>query len=116
MAGGAARVRRYVDGDAHEVRVEGESGAYCQEREVTLLWRGDPIASAGAAGGSVVALDALSAGADGPCSVVCRSGLVTDLADVHALCRLPGCACPCHAVITASGKPDDPDVTAEQPC
>ncbi|GGS82988.1 hypothetical protein GCM10010253_66960 [Streptomyces badius] len=90
--------------DAHEVSVEDEPGAYCVERGVTLLWRGDPITAADgadAAGGSVAALDALSAGPDGPCSVVCRSAQVTDLADVHALCRLPGCACPCHAVAAA---------------
>ncbi|SBU97610.1 hypothetical protein YW5DRAFT_05581 [Streptomyces sp. Ncost-T6T-1] len=109
-------MRCYVEEDAHESPVEDETGAYCPEHGVTLLWRGDPITAADAAGGPVVALDALAAGADGPCSVVCRSGLVTDLADVHALCRLPGCACPCHVVITVSGKPDDPDLTAEQPC
>ncbi|WP_309242455.1 MULTISPECIES: hypothetical protein [unclassified Streptomyces] len=109
-------MRCYVNGGSHVVPVEDETGAYCPGHEVTLLWRGVPITATDAAGGSVVALDALSAGADGPCSVVCRSGLVTDLADVHALCRLPGCACPCHAVITVSGKSDDPDVTAEQPC
>ena len=109
-------MRCYVEEDAHESPVEGERGAYCREYGVTLLWRGDSITPADAAGASVVALDALSAGADGPCSVVCRSALVTDMADVHALCRLPGCACPCHAVITVSGKSDDPDLTAEQPC
>ncbi|MEU9675094.1 MULTISPECIES: hypothetical protein [Streptomyces] len=106
----------YMNGDAHDLSVEDKTGAYSAERGVTLLWRGDPITTADAAGGPVVALDALSAGADGPCSVVCRSAQVTDLADVHALCRLPGCACPCHAVITVTGKPDGPDVTAEQPC
>ncbi|MGW8981276.1 hypothetical protein ACWGQ9_01285 [Streptomyces parvus] len=79
---------------AHESPVADETGAYCPEHEVTLLWRGDPITAADAAGRSVVALDALSAGADGPCSVVCRSGLVTNLADVHALCRLPGVRLP----------------------
>nr|WP_128806764.1 hypothetical protein [Streptomyces sp. Termitarium-T10T-6] len=109
-------MRCYVEEGAHESPVEDETGAYCPEHGVTMLWRGDPITAADAAGESVVALDALSAGADGPCSVVCRSGLVTDLADVHALCRLPGCTCPCHAVITVSGKPDGPDVTAGQPC
>ncbi|WP_432006839.1 hypothetical protein [Streptomyces parvus] len=109
-------MRWYVEEGAHESPVEDETGAYCPGHGMTLLWRGDPVAAAEGAGGPVVALDALSAGADGPCSVVCRSGLVTDLADVHALCRLPGCACPCHAVITVSGKPDDPDVTAEQLC
>ncbi|GGP80179.1 hypothetical protein GCM10010231_58880 [Streptomyces sindenensis] len=88
----------------HEVPVGDGAGAYCVERGVTLLWRGDPITAADgadSAGGAVVALDALSAGPDGPCGVVCRSAQVTDLADVHALCRLPECACPCHAVATA---------------
>ncbi|WP_313905228.1 hypothetical protein [Streptomyces sp. CS-7] len=87
--------------NSHDIPDEGEPGAYCAERGVTLLWRGDPITAADAAGGPVVAMDALSAGPDGLCSVVCRSALVTDLADVHALCRLPGCACPCHAVAAA---------------
>nr|WP_237302711.1 hypothetical protein [Streptomyces sp. S063] len=94
-------MRCYVSGDAHDVPGEDEPGAYCAERGVTLLWRGDPITAADEAGGRVVALDALSAGPGGPCSIVCRSALVTDLAEVHALCRLPGCACPCHAVATA---------------
>ncbi|MEU7327003.1 hypothetical protein ABZ668_00160 [Streptomyces parvus] len=94
-------MRCYVNGESHDVPVEDELGAYCGERGVTLLWRGDPITSADAAGGSVIALDALSAGPDGPCSVVCRSAQVTDMADVHALCRLPGCGCPCHAVAAA---------------
>nr|WP_097970163.1 MULTISPECIES: hypothetical protein [unclassified Streptomyces] len=93
-------MRWYENGDSHDIPVEDEPGAHCVERGVTLLWRGDPIIAADEAG-PVVALDALSAGADGSCSVVCRSALVTDLADVHALCRLPGCACPCHVVATA---------------
>ncbi|OCC10239.1 hypothetical protein A3Q37_04058 [Streptomyces sp. PTY087I2] len=87
--------------DAHELSVEDQPVAYCVKHGVTLLWRGDPITIAEEAGGPVVALDALSAGPDEPCSVVCRSALVTDLADVHVLCRLPGCACPCHAAATA---------------
>lgn len=91
----------YVNGEAHVLSVEDETGAHCVERGVTLLWRGDAITAAEGTGGPVVALDALSAGPDGPCSVVCRSALVTDLADVHALCGLSGCACPCHAVATA---------------
>nr|WP_078574048.1 MULTISPECIES: hypothetical protein [unclassified Streptomyces] len=90
-----------VNGDADDVPTKDELGAHCVERGVTLLWRGDPITAHEWAGGPVVALDALSAGPDGPCSVVCRSAQVTDLADVHALCRLPGCACQCHAVATA---------------
>ncbi len=96
-------MRCCVDGGAHGFPVEEEPVAYCAERGVTWLWRGDPAAAADVSGGAVVALalDALSAGADGPCSVVCRSGLVSDLADVHALCRLPGCVCPCHVAATA---------------
>lgn len=96
-------MRGYVNGESHDVPVEDEPGAYCAERGMTLLWRGDPITAAGAARGPVAALDALSAGPDGPCSVVCRSALVTDMASVHALCRMPGCACPCHVVATALG-------------
>ncbi|WP_308188122.1 hypothetical protein [Streptomyces sp. DH7] len=46
-------------------------------------------------------LDGLSAGADGPYGVVCRSASVTDLAGVHALCRRLDCVCPCHAAATA---------------
>nr|WP_239144711.1 hypothetical protein [Streptomyces sp. SID14515] len=94
-------MRCFAEGVAHEVPSEDGMGAYCSEHGVTLLWRGDPISAADAAGGSVVALDALSVGAEGPCSVVCRSALVTDLADVHAMCRLPECACPCHAAVAA---------------
>ncbi|MCQ1577395.1 hypothetical protein NNW97_10775 [Streptomyces parvus] len=109
-------MRCYVDSDKHEFPVADEAGACCPGHGVTLLWRGDPINPAETARGATLPLDGLSAGADGPCSVVCRSGLVTELAAVHALCRLPGCACPCHAVITVSGKPDGRDVTAEQPC
>ncbi|MDJ1643445.1 hypothetical protein P5W92_23995 [Streptomyces sp. J15] len=95
-------MRCYVDGEAHDLSVEDLTGAHCVERGVTLLWRGDPITSAETARGVTLPLDGLSAGGDGPCSVVCRSALVTDLADVHALCRLSGCACPCHAVVTAA--------------
>ncbi len=94
-------MRWYVNGGSREFAFEDGAGACCPERGVTLLWRGDPITAGDRAGGRVVALDALSAGPDGPCSVVCRSGLVTDLAGVHALCRLPGCVCPCHAVAAA---------------
>ncbi|WKN16560.1 hypothetical protein NEH83_21685 [Streptomyces sp. JUS-F4] len=94
-------MRCYADGVAHEVPSEDRVGAYCPEHGVTLLWRGDPITAADVSGGSVADLDALSEGAEGPCSVVCRSALVTDLADVHALCRLPECTCPCHAAVAA---------------
>ncbi|MDJ1643979.1 hypothetical protein P5W92_26740 [Streptomyces sp. J15] len=95
-------MRCYVNGEAHVMSVEDVTGAHWVEHGVTLLWRGDPITAREGAGGAVVALDALSAGPDGPCSVVCRSALVTDLADVHALCQLSGCACPCHVVAMAS--------------
>ncbi|MEU5228685.1 hypothetical protein AB0G82_05375 [Streptomyces anulatus] len=94
-------MRCYAGGEAHELPIEGESGAYCPEHEVTLLWRGDPITSADVPQGAVADLDGLSAGADGLYGVVCRSALVTDLAGVHALCLRPDCVCPCHAVTTA---------------
>ncbi|WP_308462588.1 hypothetical protein [Streptomyces sp. SM13] len=85
----------------HEVLSEDGTGVFCPEHGVTLLWRGDPLSAADLSGGSVVALDALSVGVEGPCSVVCRSALVMDLADVHALCRLPECTCPCHVLTPA---------------
>ncbi|MFJ9106499.1 hypothetical protein [Streptomyces sp. NPDC102283] len=94
-------MRCVAEGDAHDFPVEGESGAYCPDHGVTLLWRGDPITAADATGGAGAGPDGLSAGADGPYGVVCRSALVTDLADVHALCRRPDCVCPCHAMATA---------------
>ncbi|MCX4710759.1 hypothetical protein PV749_24850 [Streptomyces sp. ID03-2B] len=94
-------MRCYADGVAHEVPSEDRVGAYCPEHGVTLLWRGDPITAADVSGGSVADLDALSEGAEGPCSVVCRSALVTDLASVHALCLRQDCACQCHAAATA---------------
>ncbi|MDX3591708.1 hypothetical protein PV749_11295 [Streptomyces sp. ID03-2B] len=94
-------MRCFAEGGVHESPVEDETGAYCPEHGVTLLWRGDPITAADVSGGSVADLDALSEGAEGPCSVVCRSALVTDLADVHALCRLPECACACHVAVAA---------------
>ncbi|NED04540.1 hypothetical protein G3I55_23070 [Streptomyces sp. SID6648] len=95
-------MRCYVDGGVDDFPVKDEVGVCCPEHGVTWLWRGDPITAADVTGGPIVALDALAPGADGPCSVACRSALVTDLADVHGLCRLPGCACPCHVVATAS--------------
>ncbi|MFJ8251182.1 hypothetical protein [Streptomyces sp. NPDC094466] len=94
-------MRCFAVGDAHDIPVEDESGAYCPEHEVTLLWRGDPIASAEVPQGAVADLDGLTAGADGRYGVVCRSALVTDLAAVHASCPRPDCACPCHASPTA---------------
>ena len=94
-------MRCYAEEGVHEVPSEDETGACCPEHGVTLLWRGDPITAADVPEGAVVALDALSVGADGPCSLACRRALVTDLADVHALCRLPECTCPCHAAVAA---------------
>ncbi|MCX4507187.1 hypothetical protein OOK53_32470 [Streptomyces anulatus] len=94
-------MRCFAEGDAHDSPVEDGSGAYCPEHAVTLLWRGDPITAADATGRADADLDGLSAGADGPYGVVCRSALVTGLADVHALCLRPDCVCPCHAVATA---------------
>nr|WP_256342046.1 hypothetical protein [Streptomyces sp. MW-W600-10] len=94
-------MRCFAEGEAHDFPVEDETGAYCPAHEVTLLWRGDPITVADVSGGAVAALDALSEGAEGPCSVVCRSALVTDLAGVHSLCRLPECTCPCHVLTPA---------------
>lgn len=94
-------MRCYVDGEAHDSPVEDEVGTCCPEHGVTLLWRGEPVTAADVTGGSVVGLDALAEGVDGPLSVVCRSALVTDLTDVHALCRMPECACPCHAAVAA---------------
>ncbi|MEU6952016.1 hypothetical protein [Streptomyces sp. NPDC045714] len=95
-------MRCFAEGDAYDFPVEDGSGAYCPEHEVTLLWRGDPIITvADATGDAGAGLDGLSAGADGPYGVACRSALVTDLAGVHALCLRPDCVCPCHAAVTA---------------
>ncbi|MEU4176934.1 hypothetical protein [Streptomyces sp. NPDC026589] len=93
-------MRCFAEGGVHDFPSENESGAYCPEHEVTLLWRGAPITAADATGGTGAGLDGLSAGADGPYGVVCRSALVTGLADVHALCLRPDCVCPCHASAT----------------
>lgn len=98
-------MRCCVEGDAHELPVEDETGAHCPEHGVTLLWRGDPIGAADVSGRPAVVLDALSVGADGPSSLVCRSASVTDLADVHALCRFRECACPCHVLAPAPCQP-----------
>ncbi|MFD4335704.1 hypothetical protein ACFWPP_00555 [Streptomyces anulatus] len=90
-------MRCFAEGGVHDFPMEGESGAYCPEHEVTLLWRGDPITAADVTEGPEADLDGLSAGADGPYGVVCRSALVTGLAAVHAMCQRPDCVCPCHA-------------------
>lgn len=98
MAGGAAPVMRSVEGVAGGAPAGSGAAVYCPERGVTLLRRGGPVAAADASGGMILLLDSLSVGVDGPCSVVCRSALVTDLADVHALCRCSECVCPCHGM------------------
>nr|WP_239148567.1 hypothetical protein [Streptomyces anulatus] len=90
-------MRCFAEGDAHDFPIVDGTGAYCPEHEVTLLWRGDPITSADVPQGADADLDGLSAGADGPYGVVCRSALVSGLAAVHAMCQRPDCVCPCHA-------------------
>ncbi|MDI7788354.1 hypothetical protein DDE05_28945 [Streptomyces cavourensis] len=88
-------MRCYAVADAHDFPVEDEAVAHCPEHGVTLLLRHDvPTSSADGPG---ACLGGLTAGADGPCSVICRSALVSDLADVHAVCQQSGCACSCHA-------------------
>lgn len=88
-------MRCYVVADAHDFPVEDDAAAFCPEHGVTLLRHGAPVASAG---GASALVGGLAAGADGPYSIICRSALVSDLADVHAVCRKSGCACSCHAV------------------
>lgn len=94
-------MRCYAEGGVHDFPVEDESGAYCPEHGVTLLWRGDPITAVDVAEGAGGRLDWLSAGSDGPYGVVCRSASVSGLSAAHALCLRPDCACPCHASATA---------------
>nr|WP_237502661.1 hypothetical protein [Streptomyces sp. SID8374] len=101
MAGGP-RVRCSAEGGAHDFPIEDDTGAYCPEHGVTLLWRGEPIAGgAGLAGEADTPWCGLAAGADGPYSVVCRGASVSDLAAAHAVCRQPDCGCPCHVAATA---------------
>nr|WP_202418077.1 hypothetical protein [Streptomyces sp. YIM 132580] len=100
MAGGP-QVRCFAEGDAHDFPIEDGTGAYCPEHGVTLLWRGEPIAGGDPAGGVDTFRGELAAGADGPYSVVCRGASVSDLAATHAICRQPGCACPCHVTAAA---------------
>ncbi|MFG3404304.1 hypothetical protein [Streptomyces sp. NPDC048142] len=90
-------MRCYAEGGVHDFPVEDGSGAYCPEHGVTLLWRGDPITAVDVADGAGAHLGGLSAGADGPCGVACRSASVSGLPAVHALCRRPDCVCLCHA-------------------
>lgn len=88
-------MRCYAVADAHDFPVEDDTGAHCPEHGVTLLLRHDvPTSSADGPGAY---LGGPTAGADGPYSIICRSALVSDLADVHAVCRQSGCACSCHA-------------------
>lgn len=93
-------MRCYAEGGAHEFPVEDDTGAYCPEHGVTLLWRGEPIAAAGLAEEADAHLDEPAGGAGGPYSVVCRGASVSDLAAAHMLCRQAGCVCPCHVTAT----------------
>lgn len=96
-------MRCYAVADAHDFPVEDDAGAHCPEHGVTLLRHGAPAVSAD---GASALVGGRTAGADGPCSVICRSALVSDLADVHAVCRQSGCACSRHAadvVLRAAG-------------
>ncbi|ALC28268.1 hypothetical protein ABE83_14985 [Streptomyces sp. CFMR 7] len=87
-------MRCYAEGDIHDFPVEDDTGAHCPEHGVTLL-RHDALATS--ADGASVLVGGLTDGADGPYSVICRSALVSGLADVHAVCQQSGCACSCHA-------------------
>ncbi|ARI53003.1 hypothetical protein A6E92_12920 [Streptomyces sp. S8] len=87
-------MRCYAEGDIHDFPVEDDTGAHCPEHGVTLLRHDGPAASAD---GASALVGGLEAGADGPYSIICRSALVSDLADVHAVCRPSGCSCSCHA-------------------
>lgn len=79
-------MRCYLEGDVHDFPAEDDTGAHCPEHGVTLL-RHDALATS--ADGASVLVGGLTAGADGPCSVICicRSALVSGLADVHAVCQ-----------------------------
>nr|WP_028416852.1 MULTISPECIES: hypothetical protein [Streptomyces] len=87
-------MRCYAVANAHDLPVKNEAVAHCPEHGVTLLRHDGPAASAD---GASALVGGLEAGADGPYSIICRSALVSDLADVHAVCRQSGCACSCHA-------------------
>ncbi|RPK94386.1 hypothetical protein [Streptomyces sp. ADI98-10] len=91
-------MRCYAEGDAHDFPVEDETGAYCPDHGVTLLWRGDPITVVDLTEGAGADLGGPAAG---PYGVVCRSASVSGLPATHALCRRPDCACPCHASAAA---------------
>jgi hypothetical protein len=94
-------MRCFAEGDVHDFPVEDESGAYCPEHEVTLLWRGDPIPAVDVAEGAGGCLGGLSAGPVGSYGVVCRSASVSGLPAAHALCRRPDCVCLCHVPAAA---------------
>ncbi|MFE8972217.1 hypothetical protein ACFYM7_02070 [Streptomyces cyaneofuscatus] len=93
-------MRCYAEGDAHDFPIEDDTGAYCPEHGVTLLRRGEPITGADLAEEADTSRDELTAGADGPYSVVCRGASVSDLAAAHAVCRQADCGCPCHMTAT----------------
>lgn len=101
LAEGSTLMRCYAEGGVHEFPVEDDTGAYCPEHGVTLLWRGEPIAGVGLAEVADAHLDELVGGAGGSCSVVCRGASVSELAVTHALCRQPDCVCSCHVPATA---------------
>ncbi|PVC89769.1 hypothetical protein DBP19_19380 [Streptomyces sp. CS090A] len=94
-------MRCYAEGDAHDFPFEDDTGAYCPEHGVTLLWRGEPIAGADLAEEADTSWGGLTAGAGDPYSVVCRGASVSDLAAAHAVCRQADCDCPCHVTATA---------------
>ncbi|CAD5960764.1 hypothetical protein ACPXCO_17910 [Streptomyces cyaneofuscatus] len=93
-------MRCYAEGDAHDFPIEDDTGAYCPEHGVTLLRRGEPITGADLAEEADTSRGELTAGADGPYSVVCRGASVSDLAAAHAVCRQADCGCPCHMTAT----------------
>ncbi|MFJ9980180.1 hypothetical protein [Streptomyces cyaneofuscatus] len=94
-------MRCYAEGDAHDFPFEDDTGAYCPEHDVTLLWRGEPITGVDLAEEADTSWGGLTAGADGPYSVVCRGASVSGLAAAHAVCRQPDCGCSCHVTATA---------------
>ncbi|MFD5984589.1 hypothetical protein [Streptomyces cyaneofuscatus] len=94
-------MRCCAEGDAHDFPIEGDTGAFCPEHGVTLLWRGEPITGADLAREADTSWGGRMAGADGPYSVVCRGASVSGLAAAHVVCRQADCGCPCHVTATA---------------
>ncbi|MZF53573.1 hypothetical protein GTX53_06830 [Streptomyces sp. SID5594] len=94
-------MRCYAEGDAHDFPIQDDTGAYCPEHGVTLLWRGEPITGADLVQEADISWGELMPGADGRYSVVCRGASVSDLAAAHAVCRQADCGCPCHVMATA---------------